>query len=138
MHALITVERFVEGPPITLSLHVPGFNLPFLEEVGHPFSDIVVVHHVSEVIQCQILHLSMIPFREANHFGCAKMLVLAQVSCCQGFETVSHHVAVELHQHADEGKVLRRNVTLKAAVAIISERQVLRRLEPIIEAINCD
>jgi len=50
VNALIPVERLVECPPVPLGLHVPGLHLPLLEEVGHPLGNIVVVHHVSEVV----------------------------------------------------------------------------------------
>jgi len=49
---LIPVEGLVEGPPIALGLHVPGLDLPLLEEIWHPLCDVVVVHHVSEVVKC--------------------------------------------------------------------------------------
>jgi hypothetical protein len=29
------------------------------------------------------------------------VLVLSHVGCCEGLETVSHHVAVKAHQHTD-------------------------------------
>ena len=64
---LVTVERLLESPPISLSLHEPGLNLPLLVEVRHPFCDIIVVYHVAEVIQSHVLHLCMITIGETDH-----------------------------------------------------------------------
>ena len=101
MNALVPVEGLVEGPPVSLGLHVPGFDLPLLEEVRHPLCDVVVVHHVSEVVKGQVFDLGVIPLREANHVWRAKVLVLTEMCGRHGLETIAHHMTIEFHQHAD-------------------------------------
>lgn len=64
---LVPVERLLESPPIPLCFHEPGFDLPFLVEVWHPFCDVVVVYHVAEIIQRHVLHLRIITNWEADH-----------------------------------------------------------------------
>ena len=91
----------MESPPVSLGLHVPGFDLPLFEEIRHPFCYIVVINHVAEVIKGQILHLSVIAVGKANHFWGAEVLVLAKVSCGKCLKTVSHHMTIEFHQHSD-------------------------------------
>ena len=133
---MIPVERFVEGPPVALSLHVPGLDLPLLEEVGHPLGDVVVVHHVSEVVEGEVLYLGMIAIGEADHVRCAKVLVLAEVSGRHGLESIANQVPIEFHQHAHKSKVLRRDEATEARVRVITEGHVFRWLEPVVEAID--
>ena len=101
VNALISIERFMERPPVALSLHVPRLKLPLLEVVRHPSSDVVVGCHVAEIVQCEFLNLRMIAIREANHIGSAEVLVLSQMSGCHGLEAIAHHVTVKLHEHTD-------------------------------------
>ena len=61
----------MECPPVALGLHEPRLHLPLLEEIGHPLGDVVVVHHVSEVIKGEVLYLGMIAIGEADHVRCA-------------------------------------------------------------------
>ena len=79
MHALVPVVRLVEGPPVALGLHKQGLSLPLLVEVGHPLCDVVVVQHVPEVVQGQILNLCVVAIRNADHLWSTKMLILAQM-----------------------------------------------------------
>lgn len=126
----------MEGPPVALGFHEPGLHLPLLEEVGHPLSDIVVVHHVSEVIEGEVLHLGMIAIGEADHVRGAQVLILAEVSRCHGFEAIANQVPIEFHQHAHKSEVLRRDEATEARVRVIAEGHVFRWLEPVIEAID--
>jgi hypothetical protein len=136
VNALVPVEGLLEGPPVTLGLHVPGLGLPLLEEVRHPLCEVVVVHHISKVIKGKILDLSMIPVGEANHIGCAQVPVLSVMSCSHCLETVADLMTIKLHQHPHQGDVLGRNVTTEAGVRIVTERHVVRGLQPIVESID--
>ena len=126
----------MECPPVPLSLHVPGLHLPLLEEVGHPLGYVVVVHHVSEVVEGEVLHLGMVAIGEADHFRGAQVLILAEVGGGHGLETVADQVPIEFHQHAHECKVLRRDEATEARVRVIAEGHVFRGLEPVVEAID--
>ena len=126
----------MEGPPVALGFHEPGLHLPLLEEVGHPLSDIVVVHHVSEVVEGEVLHLGMIAIWEADHVRGAQVLILAEVSRRHGLEAIANQVPIEFHQHAHKSEVLRRDEATEARVRVIAEGHVFRWLEPVIEAID--
>ena len=126
----------MECPPVALSLHVPGLHLPFLEEVGHPLCNVVVVHHVSEVVEGEVLYLGMVAIGEADHVGRAQVLILAEVGGRHGLEAIANQVPIEFHQHAHESEVLRRDEATEARVGVIAEGHVFRGLEPVVEAVD--
>jgi len=126
----------VECPPVALGLHEPRLHLPLFEEVGHPLGDVVVVHHVSEVVEGEVLYLGMIAIGEADHVRCAKVLILAEVSGRHGLEAIANQVPIEFHQHAHKSEVLWRDEATEAIVRVVTEGHVFRRLEPIVEAID--
>ena len=97
--ALIPVEGLVEGPPVALGLHVPGLHLPLSEEVRHPLCYVVVVDHVSEVIESEILDACVIAVGEADHVGGAQVLVLSVVGRGHRLEPVADQMPVKFHQH---------------------------------------
>jgi len=100
----------MKSPPVALCFHVPGFHLPLLEEIWHPLCDIIVVHHVSEIVKSKIFDFSVIPLRETDHIWGAKVFVLAVMGCSKCFETVAHHMAIKFHQHTDKSEILRWNI----------------------------
>jgi len=136
VHALVPIEGLVEGPPVALGLHEPGLDLPLLEVVGHPICQVVVGAHVAEVIELHILHSRVVAVWERDVLRRTQMLILLVMGCGHKLETVSHKVAVELHKHTDQSKVVGRDVTFRAAIALIPEREVVRGLQPVIKAIN--
>ena len=136
MDSLVSEPRFVERPPISLSLHVVALQLELLEVVRHPASKGVVGGHVPEVIQTQVLHRGMITVRQVQHLRSAKMVELAVVSGCAKLKSIPYLVSIELHKHSNHGKVLRRNMATKFVIVIVSVRCVERWFEPVIVAIN--
>lgn len=114
----------MECPPVALGLHEPRLHLPLLEEVGHPLGDVVVVHHVSEVVEGEVLYLGMVAIGEADHVRCAQVLILAEVSGRHGLETVANQVPIEFHQHAHKSEVLWRDEPTEARVRVITEGHV--------------
>ena len=114
----------MECPPVALGLHEPRLHLPLLEEVGHPLGDVVVVHHVSEVVEGEVLYLGMIAIGEADHVRCAQVLILAEVSGCHGLETVANQVPIEFHQHAHKSEILWRDEPTEARVRVITEGHI--------------
>ena len=126
----------MECPPVALGLHEPRLHLPLLEEVGHPLGDVVVVHHVSEVVEGEVLNLGMIAIGEADHVRRAQVLILAEVSGRHGLEAVTNQVPIEFHQYAHKSEVLWRDEATEARVRVIAEGHVFRWLEPVVEAVD--
>ncbi len=91
----------MECPPVALSLHEPGLDLPLLEVVGHPISQVIVDAHVAEIVQFKVLHARVVPVGEGNVLRGTKVLVLLVVGRRHDLEAIANEVTVKLHKQAD-------------------------------------
>jgi len=135
---LVGGERMMEGMPVTLCLHEVVFHSPFFRVVCSPPSVRIVLHGLSVVIQRQVWDLGVVTLVEANVLRVADVVVLPVMGSGQLLHSVPHELAIELHEEADQGKIIWRNTALHVPIVLVSERWVTRWLIPGVIAIDSD
>ena len=68
-----------------------------LEEVRHPLSQVIVVGHVSEVVQSEVTHTGLISLWKTNHLRGAEVLELFVMCSRHKLETVPYQVSIHSH-----------------------------------------
>lgn len=108
----------MEGAQVALTLHEGILQGPlFVEFIGVHLRVPVVAHCIPEVVERQVLDFHCITLcGETKLIRRRDVVKLAEVAGRHRFEAVAGEMAIELHEEANQGKIMRRNVRLQLAV----------------------
>ena len=85
-----------------------------------PACRFVPKHGIPEVVQSHVLDPAVVSLVPVYVLRVANVVMLSVVGGSEQLDSVSHELAVELHQQADEGKVVGRDPALESSVVCIS------------------
>lgn len=105
MHSLIDIVAELILHKIALRLHITRLYVPLFEgEFARVVPrKVIVIDHVSEVVQGQIVDLNSIFGRITQIFGRRNVIELPMVRCGEQFESIFHKVTIKVHEKTTEG-----------------------------------
>lgn len=122
MQLLIAQPSVLQAVPVALGLHEQRLHLVLsLVPVLPKSSDLVVLDGVAEIVKLQVANSLVVPLRELDVAWLHCVVEEALVTGGRDFDSVAHKMAVELHQHAAKGKVVRRYALLVVLVVCVPE-----------------
>ena len=140
MHALVHVIAELILREIALWLHKARLNVPLFKgqfALMIP-RNVIVINHVAEVIQSQIVDLNGVLIRISQVFRGRNVIKLPVMTRWEQLEAIFHKVTVKVHQKTTKSQIVRRNKPAIPLVVDVAERGILGRLQPEIDGVYAD